>query len=563
MKIIRSYNRRTILITGFLLIFIHYLIFSYFFPNSQGKLGHDYSFFFPALLDGFFWYNSNGLFSIPWFTPSFCGGVPLFPHPASPYFFVPQFLTFVMNPLASIKLTFIIFGALGFWGFYFFSRRIISASISISFLAATLFLFNGFFSYRIIIGHLEFHSIMLVPWCAYLIMSPSPNLKPSPWQIWFNTIMAGVIITYVFLSGMGQLLFALLLSIILICLMSVTFYPNILSLKSLFLRFFSAGCIAIGLSISKLIATLSFLSHFPRSDYQLPGFPDISDLLMVLGKSLFLWPAHELAKKVIVNMQWLLDRHEFEFGITIIPLFLICIGLIYQIYRIVTRKAWELPGIRKALLIFICLFICIIPIALNYYSPAWNQFLKSIPILKSSGQFVRWFILYIPSMILLTTIIVESTPLLMKNQFLLSIIGIFAIVIINVFPDRSFYHEQSYNPSEILQAYQKVRKHEWTPRITNISICVDKSGNILFNQNNSLTKGYSQLFCYDPIFGYRLENFPKKGLEPGRILKENDGYLNLKNPACYIFPNENNCMPGDHFTIDQKEEASHKTKNRK
>jgi len=70
-----------------------------------------------------------------------------------------------------------------------------------------------------------------------------------------------------------------------------------------------------------------------------------------------------------------------------------------------------------------------------------------------------------------------------------------------------------------------------------------------------VTKGYSQLFCYDPIFGYRLENFPKKGLEPGRILKENDGYLNLKNPACYIFPNENNCMPGDHFTIDQKEEA--------
>ena len=33
-----------------------------------------------------------------------------------------------------------------------------------------------------------------------------------------------------------------------------------------------------------------------------------------------------------------------------------------------------------------------------------------------------------------------------------------------------------------------------------------------------------------------------------------DGRFNMKNPACYVFPSENNCIPGDHFRADQKEE---------
>jgi len=460
-----------------------------------------------------------------------------------------------MNPLASIKFTFFGFGALGFWGFYLFSRRILSSGIPISFLVATLFLFNGFFSHNFIIGHLEFHSIMLIPWCAYFLLSPALNLKTSLWEMLFNTIMAGVIISYVFYSGMGQLLFAVLLSIILLCLMSVTYSLEALGLRSLVLRFFSAGLLAAGLSASKLIATFSFLNHFPRSGYHIPGFPSISDLFLVLGQSLFIWPAHERVKKVIVNMQWLLERHEFEFGITIIPLFIICLGLIYHTYRTLRRSSGKVPDTRKVLLILICLFIYAIPIALNYSAPGWDQLIKSIPILKSSSQFVRWFILYIPGMILFTAILAESTPFLRKNQLSLSVVCILAIIIINIVPDRTFYHEQEYDPSEILQAYQRVSNHEWTPRITHISVCADKSGKILFYQNDTMAHGYSQLFCYDAIFGYRLENFPKKNLRPGHILEEKDGYFNIKNPVCYIFPDENDCMPGDHFTIHQKKEV--------
>jgi hypothetical protein len=41
-------------------------------------------------------------------------------------------------------------------------------------------------------------------------------------------------------------------------------------------------------------------------------------------------------------------------------------------------------------------------------------------------------------------------------------------------------------------------------------------------------------------------------LVPGPIFEIRDGVFNLKNPSCYVFPGENKCVPGDHFTVDQR-----------
>jgi len=52
-----------------------------------------------------------------------------------------------------------------------------------------------------------------------------------------------------------------------------------------------------------------------------------------------------------------------------------------------------------------------------------------------------------------------------------------------------------------------------------------------------------------------MEAFPRKTLRPGPALESRDGVLNLKNPACYVFPEENGCSPGDHFASAQLREA--------
>jgi hypothetical protein len=74
-------------------------------------------------------------------------------------------------------------------------------------------------------------------------------------------------------------------------------------------------------------------------------------------------------------------------------------------------------------------------------------------------------------------------------------------------------------------------------------------------RNDVLVQGGSQLLCYEPLFGYALEKFPIRTLHPGSILAVHEGYLNLKNPACYVYPLENACEPGEHFFVDQQEVA--------
>ena len=89
-------SRRQILsvgLVGVALVAIRYGTFSAHFPNQQGALGHDWAYFLPQLLDGYVWSLIHGYFSVPCFTPSFCGGVPKFPNSTSLYFSIPQILT--------------------------------------------------------------------------------------------------------------------------------------------------------------------------------------------------------------------------------------------------------------------------------------------------------------------------------------------------------------------------------------------------------------------------------------------------------------------------------------
>jgi hypothetical protein len=44
-------------------------------------------------------------------------------------------------------------------------------------------------------------------------------------------------------------------------------------------------------------------------------------------------------------------------------------------------------------------------------------------------------------------------------------------------------------------------------------------------------------------------------ITPCPVLEDKEGILIITNPACYVWPDANNCEPGDHFTMVQKEAA--------
>lgn len=536
---------------------LFYLDLISFFPNRNGMLGNDYGLKLPQLLDGYFWFKVNGLWPVYWFSPAFCGGVPVFAHPINHFYSVPQFLTFVIDPLSAVIWTWMGFGVLGFVGFFLLMRRVCGASASVSLLCATLFLFNGFFSSRMRVGHIDYHSFMLVPWCAFLLLRQRPAGAWSRWMRAGDTIGAGLIITYMLFSGAQTVLPAFVLTVLAVCLICIFYSPDRFSIKAFALGYAAACGVALALSAAKLSAIFHFLSHFPRMHYTLPQFDGIAFTLSAVYRALFTGSAHAFFTSHMIHQPYPLGPHEFDFGLTPVPLVLMAAAAILFLARgVAGRGTSALFAGRLFLFPVICLLLAV-PVLLNTYYPVWGEFLKTIPVIKNSTQCVRWFCIYIPVVILVTGMAVEDTPVLKKARHVLSVTGVAAVILLNMTADRGFYQSQTYPPERILDAYQAVRCGGVRPVITHISACVDEYGRADWrvDRNDMLADHQSQMFCYDSVFGYLLETFPFNGIRPGPALEVRNGYLNIKNPACFVYPDANGCLPGEHFRVDQIEDA--------
>ncbi len=539
-------------LTSFLLLLTAYhLIFRQFFPTRNNTLGGDYARILPDLLDGYYWYRSNGIFEPFWFTPAFCGGQPALGAPESGFYSVAQLLTFVADPLVSVYATILLFASLGFWGFYLLLRTCFDSSRQAAVLGGALFMFNGFFIHRMMIGHFSFHAVMLIPWMAYFLLRPTRKCLLDTLA---NGAYVGCLLAYGFYSGMVHLLLPGAFAVLGIAAIHGLARGDSAGFMR---RSLVAVGVAIGLSAAKLMAALLYLHNFPRSNYSLPGIDGIWDALKTLFSTLFFSPAG-IADQVLPlldNLQWPLDRQEWEYGVTVVPLLIILAGTAVMLYHIHSLR----PRMNLTRWVWLVLLgiVLVLSLALNIYSPGWNAFLKQLPVIKSSIYMTRWFLVYIPLVILASALMLDRISALDGLRYGILAVALAALVYINAEKDRGFYQDQPYQPYTIINAWKAARTGTASASIQNISAFVNANNEIegSLNRNDMLAMGGSQLACYNPIFGYRLEDFPRKSLHIGSVMDERNGVLNIKNPACYTYPEQNNCTPGDHFTVAQRDSA--------
>jgi hypothetical protein len=152
---------------------------------------------------------------------------------------------------------------------------------------------------------------------------------------------------------------------------------------------------------------------------------------------------------------------------------------------------------------------------------------------------------------------VEQSAVLREKRRLIAWLAGAYVLFMNFGADHSRYLAESYDPSAIVRAQQSVRSRTWKPEITHISVARDAQGREVGpgNRNDSLAQGGSQLLCYETLFGYRLETFPRKTLREGPLFENSGSKLNLKRPSCYVFPDENHCVAGDHYSLHQQQDA--------
>ncbi|MFE8034931.1 hypothetical protein [Thiohalocapsa marina] len=527
-----------------------HLLFAGYFPNSEDKLGHDYAFFIPSLLDGYLWFRQNGLLTIPWFSPSFCGGQAFFADPQSVYFSLPQLLTFLVDPLRAVYWSSLLMAAAGFWGMYVLCRNGFQLSLLGALVAATVFMFNGFFCHRMLAGHVTFQAFMLVPLTAFLLAGGRQSDRLRSFDL-AMTLSAGLVLAYWLQSGMAVLVLPSALAVLALVAMLDIRRPGALWMA--FRRGIVAAALALALCSTKLVGAITLINRFPHNLYPLPGLDSFGDIAKVALMALFM-PSQQtfgIAQEDWRSQEWVLLPHEMAYGVTLIPLLVILVGLV-RWARSRPRSAGGRVWMRAAPALAMLTLILLLPLALLFYSPGWNAVLKSLPVVGTTTAPIRWLIVLLPLLALWTGMALEQLQF-RRAAALACILG---VPLLTALEDRTFYEQQAtFDPSAAVAFYQAVKLGEAQPGIHRIADARDPTRSEPVTMD-ALVRGESPLWCYNPLYGYRLEAFKPEPLREGPILQEvGDGALNLRNPACLLYPEENGCEPWDAFRVDQREQA--------
>tara|TARA_Y100001970_G_C14204637_1_gene843208 strand:+ start:32 stop:1843 length:1812 start_codon:yes stop_codon:yes gene_type:complete len=536
----------------FIIIGVHQFIFQKFFPNTNGFVGHDYEQFIPNLMFGKIWFSNNFL-SIPWFTPSFCCGIPFFSDPQSMYYSIPQIIFLIFDPVLSIKITFLIFSVIGYLGMFLLIKRNFKFNLYTSLLCASLFLFNGFFIYRSIAGHLAYLSYIFVPLYCHLLFE---SFNHSKIRKYTYLILSGIVFANFFHSGSGPIILIIFVSIISVILI----YTELTKNYKIFINFLISLILGVSISLSKIVSSLFFLKNFPRQ-YLATEFISFSSFIKTFFLSFFIKPNQEDFNESI-NSMFPFGLHEMEYTLSIVPLILfLCIFFIDKKFL---RINYE--NLRFVSLLFI---IFLFPVLLNLNFFDQFRIIAKIPIINSTWVQFRWMAIYIIPIIILSGLIFENLKIsfFKKKFFLLILISI--LLTQNYIKDKSWYfNDQKYslkNAKDFSFQMEKGIK----PQIIGPAILMEHSGypKKLNNKNDMLFFSYSPLLCYQPIFGYGLEKLNLKEISfTSKQIFKDDSYMIYSNaletegenfmffnPSCFLHPEENNCAPGTRFKISEKE----------
>lgn len=522
------------------LLAIIVLIVGKYFP----KVGHDYGFFIPRMLDTHLHHKINGL-GIQWYTPNFAAGTPAYPNPQYVQYSLPQFLMFVVNPWTALMLSLITYAVMGFTGFYLFLRFEMGWINNAAALGASFIIANGFFVDHAIAGHVGFQGFPLLGAIFFLLFSKR-----------INSLLAGILIGFVVAMIVNQAGFIILIIFALSLLITL---PVIYLLRSdlLNLKFFITallgGFSAVLLSISKVSAVIAFMRFFPRlieDDYGKTYTQGLIGLLKQLTAFSFIIPYHLFTdgriEKITLFFQKATgtDFGVWENNISLSPglIILLLLGAGFAIFSISRAKRHISMGKGIVILLLGLAIWLVIDMSL---AQGWLfGLVKSLPVISSLHANIRYTAAFIFPLAILGALIFHEIfkDRNFGNQAMFVVLALSALGMLSLYfviPQDTY--DRSYKISSSLATYAKIDKG-WNPALQKVSNITDIETFDLQSSN---------LVPQDPIFGYQGEYF-KPQVIPGPIMEIRDGHYNMTNPASYVFPKENNLQPFEPFRANQK-----------
>ena len=559
--------------TSLFIIFLYNLVFLPYL--NTGFFHYDFQSFFSRFIFGKIWFLKNGL-SIPWFGPHVCCGIPFYGDPESQYYSLNQILFLFLNPVSAIKTIFILYSLIAFYGTYLLLKKTFLLSYNSSLLGSTLFLFNNYVSFHYLSGHMSWGIFSAIPFYFYISSIPcNTDVNNKPKSI-FYILISGLFFALMIHSGGTRMIVEIMLSLYFITLLHLYRFKNF---KILMYITFST-ILGLLISSSKIYAAWSFVSGISR-DFSPLYFDNIIDFISVFLQFFFLIPSDEIMNK-FKDPSALLTMEEFTFNISVVPIILL-------ILYIRTIPSITKDKIKKLSLLGILLGGLII-ILLNFSNTYIGQLVQKLPIITTDWITFRLLAPLIFLFIIFSSYVLEK--LKYKKENLVTTFLIFIIFFQNLIFDRSKLLNQFQFSLKPLINHQVSSKNVNDYKIENIiSIVGEKNEFTGPKQHFHFLENESMNLCYFSNFGYNLEYLapivkdlsfhtkvnltPRKDIDPyenpslsrypektlkgailyrGNPLKEKEGKLNFINPACYLYPNENNCKKNFHFKNYERNE---------
>lgn len=529
---------------AFLLLVLH-LCISRVFPGEGGTIAADYVYYFPRLLDGYFWSQENGYFSMRWFNPSSCGGIPAFPDPQDLYFSVVQIAFNLLGPVPGIYFSFLLSSALGLAGCYALLTRGFSLGKWAALAGCATFLFSAFWIERLLSGQAQHLAFGLWPLLAYCLVAPAADGRIGRrWSSAGYTVAAALILAYMFVSGMASLMVPFMLGVLAIGML------HSMRTEGGSPFWFRLGLALVGsglLSAAKLAATMALLGQFPRNYYLLPGYEGALHTLGLLLRSLIGIETDLSLTAKLTNSSWELLENEYRFGLGPVAVLMIILAAMAGL-RVLVRQQQAKPWVGAGALLVVLLF----PYAMNVYDPDMNRVLKTIPFIGSYVAPSRWWCGYTIIGAVAVAIAVDLTASRPWLARISAVACAVSAVWIGGWVNAGLHRQEAYVPAHIVRSHAQAQEAGHGPAITKILAGV-RDGQLVVDRayDEAVVEGGSHLYCAQTLFGYKLEWMPVGRLRPGWVMFPNAGYFNIKNPACYVYPGANNCRPGDHFKVGE------------
>jgi hypothetical protein len=506
-------------------------------------VGHDYAYFIPHLLDTGLHIRVNG-FTIQWYTPSFGGGLPGFPNPQHMEYSIVQLIALFTTPWTAILISTAIISIIGYYLFYKFLNQNLELQWMASALGAMFFIGNGFYIEHLIAGQMGYQLFPLFGAILYILTNKQSYRL-------YNSVILAVIISMMVHQAGFYLIIILLLSLSITLPILFLYKPQITNLKNLGWITVFTFVLTTAIVSSKIYATIAFMRHFPRDVadiYDVGLFQAMigvaAQLLGVMNVGPVLTIAQynpEIITGVLSNLTgakygiW-----ETDTGLSPVLIIFLIIGLA-NIIPYIRRNDW-LKFNRSQFFGFIILAIAVwITFELALAKGIIYSSTKQLPILKSLHINVRFVSAFITPLIIIGTFQLHVF-FLRHNKLsyflvsaLLTVLSLFSYISLS-----SEVHISRYDAGLSNILHKDIHNGRILP-VTDI-------------EDIDVWRGFaedaSSIKPYEPIFGYKLEEFNPE-IHLGSVFEQENGYFNMTNPAGFVFPEINHTHPFERMKLDE------------